>query len=83
MWPYIIIKTIILWHIWNLNSTGKSIWSDSSPWVDHRLPSVDSGITGATCCIKAERDITTEVYSWRGEACGALLPAICEFKIKG
>ncbi|MPC10630.1 Adhesion G protein-coupled receptor L3 [Portunus trituberculatus] len=57
-------------------------WSDGSVWRDiWRVYNPDSQLSSTTCCIKAAW--TMNQYSWIGEACDALLPAVCEYRPNG
>ncbi|CAL4075433.1 unnamed protein product, partial [Meganyctiphanes norvegica] len=60
-----------------LDNTG-DLWSDGSLWSHSRLPRVNAQLSGVSCCIKAVKLDNT--FTWLGETCDALLPAICEFK---
>ncbi|KAK8375597.1 hypothetical protein O3P69_008418 [Scylla paramamosain] len=61
--------------------TGRR-WSDGSVWRDiWRVYNPNSQLSSTTCCIKAAWNVNQ--YSWVGEACDALLLAICEYRPNG
>ncbi|XP_018016572.1 mucin-17 [Hyalella azteca] len=60
---------------------GGKLWEDGSPWSFSRLPTINSGISSSTCCVKVVKTSAADepyAYKWRGEQCGAILPAVCE-----
>ncbi|XP_064084382.1 uncharacterized protein LOC135200057 isoform X2 [Macrobrachium nipponense] len=58
-------------------------WSDGSMWQQSNLPNENSMLSSTTCCIKAVWNQVEKKFSWLGEECDALLPAICEFHPEG
>lgn len=60
-----------------------NLWSDDEKGDNLMLPRIENGLSGTSCCIKADIDTSENKLIWLGMPCNALLPALCEYKPKG